>query len=184
MSQATVPPDRPSLDWHVRGRVLDLSARPLVMGIVNITPDSFSDGGRYFGADDAVRHALELAEQGADLLDLGGESTRPGSRLVAADEELARVVPVVEALARRTDLPLSLDTSKAVVAERCLAAGAHVIIDVTALRGDAAMADVVRAHSAGLVLMHMRGTPATMQADPQYADVVAEVVGFLQERLH
>jgi dihydropteroate synthase len=170
-------------EWHLPDRVLRLDDRPLVLGIVNVTPDSFSDGGRYATTEAAVAHALDLVQQGADLLDIGGESTRPGSAPVPADEELRRVLPVIEALAGRTTVPLSIDTSKAEVASACLAAGAHVINDVTALRGDPRLAEVVRAAGAGVIFMHMQGTPATMQLAPQYADVVAEIDGFFQERL-
>jgi dihydropteroate synthase len=170
-------------EWHLPDRVLPIDDRPLVMGIVNVTPDSFSDGGRYATGADAVAHALDLVRQGADLLDIGGESTRPGSQPVPADEELRRVLPVVEALRGRTTVPLSIDTSKAAVAAACLAAGAHIINDVTALRGDPGLAEVVRAAGAGVILMHMQGTPATMQVAPCYEDVVADVDGFFQERL-
>jgi dihydropteroate synthase len=170
-------------EWLLPDRVLQLGPQPLVMGIINVTPDSFSDGGRLSDADAAADWGLALAAQGADLLDVGGESTRPGSQPVSVDEELARVLPVVAALKRQTDLPISVDTSKAEVARRCLSAGALVINDVTALGGDAEMARVVRDSRAGVILMHMQGTPATMQLDPQYEDVAAEVVAFLRERL-
>ena len=170
-------------EWHLPDRVLRIGARPLVMGIVNVTPDSFSDGGRYFSPEAAIRHGLELIEQGADLLDIGGESTRPGSAPVPVEEELARVLPVVAGLAARTGVPLSVDTSKAEVARRCLEAGAHIVNDVTALRGDPEMADVVAEFDAGVVLMHMRGEPKTMQFDPRYDDVVAEVREFLADRI-
>jgi dihydropteroate synthase len=170
-------------ELHLPDRVLSLD-RPLVMGIVNVTPDSFSDGGQHASTDTAVAHALALVEQGADLLDIGGESTRPGSLPVPLDEELARVLPVVTALKPRTSVPLSIDTSKAEVARQCLAAGAHLINDVTALRGDPDMAEVVRGSGAAVVLMHMQGTPASMQQHPHYDDVVAEVGQFFQERLH
>jgi dihydropteroate synthase len=153
------------------------------MGIVNVTPDSFSDGGRYAATEAAVAHGLALAGQGADLLDVGGESTRPGSEPVPLDVELRRVLPVVEGFRSRTTVPLSVDTSKAEVARRCLAAGASVVNDVTALRGDPDMAGVVREAGAGVVLMHAQGTPATMQLAPHYDDVVGEVLAFLQERL-
>lgn len=169
------------LRWNVRDRSLDLAGRPLIMGIVNVTPDSFSDGGQFFDPRQAVEHAKQLIAQGADILDIGGESTRPGSEPVPLDEELRRVVPVVEALAASGVL-LSIDTSKAEVAARCLAAGAHIVNDVTAL-GDPHMADVVRSHNAGVILMHMQGTPQTMQLEPRYDDVVREVRQFLQERL-
>jgi dihydropteroate synthase len=170
--------------WHLPDRILSFGRRPLVMGIVNVTPDSFSDGGRFASTESAVAHALQLVRQGADLLDIGGESTRPGSAPVEEAEELRRVLPVVQELARRVPVPLSVDTSKAEVARQCLAAGAHIINDVTALTGDPAMPEVVRASKAGVVLMHMQGTPATMQRDPCYENVVADVGRFLEERLH
>jgi dihydropteroate synthase len=154
-----------------------------VLGIVNVTPDSFSDGGRFFDTDAAVAHALRLIEQGADLLDIGGESTRPGSQPIALDEELSRVIPVIRRLAAQTSIPLSVDTSKVEVARQALEAGAHILNDITALQGDPAMPEVVRSYRAGVVLMHMQGTPATMQVEPRYDDVVAEVAGFLEARL-
>jgi dihydropteroate synthase len=172
------------LVWQIRGRALTLT-RPLVMGVVNVTPDSFSDGGRYLETAAATAHALHLADEGADLLDVGGESTRPGATPVPADEELRRVLPVVEELARRTGLPISVDTSKAEVARRALAAGAAIINDVTALGGDPALAAVVRAAGAGVILMHMQGTPATMQVAPDYPDgVVPAFDRFFESRLH
>ena len=168
--------------WKLRDRTLTPGRPVLVMGIVNVTPNSFSDGGRFFDPAAAVAHGLDLVRQGADLLDIGGESSRPGAEPISAEDEMARVVPVVLGLARATAVPLSVDTTKAVVAEAALEAGAHVVNDITAL-GDAAMAGVVRRYSAGLVLMHMQGTPQTMQVRPHYDDVVAEVVAFLQARL-
>ena len=169
--------------WHLRDRDLHFDHRPLVMGIVNVTPDSFSDGGLYAAADAAVAHGLDLVIQGADLLDVGGESTRPGAVPVELDEELRRVLPVIRELAVRSAVPLSVDTSKAEVARQALDAGAHVINDVTALLGDPQMADVVRRSRAGVVLMHMQGTPQTMQQNPTYQDVVREVTDFLESRL-
>jgi dihydropteroate synthase len=169
--------------WQLRDRLLTPGKPVLVMGIVNVTPDSFSDGGRFSTADRAVAHALELVRQGATILDVGGESSRPGAQPVSADDELARVLPVVEAVVKQTDVPISIDTTKAAVAERCLVAGAHVINDITALAGDPDMTEVVRRHRAGVVLMHMQGTPQTMQLNPTYGDVVAEVGKFLQARL-
>jgi dihydropteroate synthase len=169
--------------WHLSDRLLSFGSRPLVMGIVNVTPDSFSDGGRHFTPDAAFCHALELVEQGADLLDIGGESTRPGATPVSAEEELRRVLPVVQQLSKRVSVPLSIDTSKAEVAWACLAAGAHIINDVTALV-DPAMIKAVRDAKAGLILMHMQGTPLTMQQNPTYTDVVGEIRQFLQSRLH
>jgi dihydropteroate synthase len=169
--------------WHLPDRTLTIGRRPLVLGVVNVTPDSFSDGGRLATSEAAVAYGLELVRQGADLLDVGGESTRPGARPVLPDEELARVLPVVRGLAGRAGVPVSVDTSKAEVARQCLAAGASVINDVTAL-GDPAMSRVVRDAGAAVILMHMQGTPATMQDDPRYGDVVAEVGRFLEARLH
>jgi dihydropteroate synthase len=171
------------MEWHLRDRILKIERQPLVMGIVNVTPDSFSDGGRHGTTEAALAHALELAAEGADVLDIGGESTRPGAEPVSIDEELRRVVPVVEALAGRVAIPLSVDTSKAEVARRSLEAGAHIINDVTALAGDVQMVDVARDTGAGVVLMHMQGTPQTMQLGPHYDDVIADLMRFFQERL-
>ena len=153
----------------------------LVMGIVNVTPDSFSDGGSYLEADAAIAHGRELLAAGADLLDIGGESTRPGAAAVGAAEEIARVAPVIEALAG-DGASVSVDTSKAVVAEAALSAGAGIVNDVTAL-ADPEMASVCAARGPGLILMHMKGTPRTMQDNPVYGDVVVEVREFLAERM-
>ena len=169
--------------WRLRDQVLSIEQRCLVMGIVNVTPDSFSDGGRFLQTEAAVDHALQLVAQGADILDLGGESTRPGSLPVPLDEELNRVLPVVEALVKRTRVPLSIDTSKAAVADKCLTAGAQIINDVTGLAGDPEMVEVVHRHQAGVVVMHMQGTPATMQNNPAYADAVTDIFTFLQLRV-
>ncbi|MBY0229590.1 MAG: dihydropteroate synthase [Gemmataceae bacterium] len=168
--------------WRVRGRTLDLSGRALVMGVVNVTPDSFSDGGLHLAPAAAIAHGLELARLGSDLLDIGGESSRPGASPVSLEEELARVLPVVQGLAGATEAVLSVDTVKPEVADRALAAGAHLVNDISALR-DPAMAEVVNRHGAGIVLMHMKGDPATMQDDPRYGDVAAEVAAFLEARL-
>jgi dihydropteroate synthase len=154
------------------------------MGIVNVTPDSFSDGGLWLDPDDAVAHGLELVEQGADILDVGGESTRPGAEPVDVAEELRRVVPVVEALGERAGAAqISIDTSKAAVARAALAAGAKLVNDVTALRGDPEMAATVADSGADCCLMHMLGEPRTMQREPRYADVVEEVKAFLAQRM-
>jgi dihydropteroate synthase len=150
------------------------------MGVVNVTPDSFSDGGNFLDAGAAIEHGLRLIEEGADLIDVGGESTRPGAAPVSVEEELGRVVPVVEALAAAGAL-VSIDTSKAPVAEGAVGAGAVAVNDVTAL-GDPDMAALVSRHQVGVVLMHMQGDPRTMQAEPNYRDVVGEVSGFLVER--
>jgi dihydropteroate synthase len=155
--------------------------RPSVMGVVNVTPDSFSDGGVNYAPEDAIASARTMAADGAALVDVGGESTRPGSEGVSAAEELRRVVPVLEAVAR--ELPISIDTAKAEVARAAIQLGAELVNDVTALRGDPALADVVAESGAYLCLMHMRGEPRTMQADPRYDDVVSEVASFLDERL-
>ena len=171
--------------WDARDRTIlaENERVPRVMGIVNVTPDSFSEGGRFFTPLAAAEHARALIREGATLLDLGGESTRPGSEPVPLDEELRRVLPVVEELASDAGVPLSIDTSKAVVAELALARGAAIINDVTALRGDPDMARVVAESGAAVVLMHMRGVPGTMQHDPRYDDVVAEILRFLEERI-
>jgi dihydropteroate synthase len=155
--------------------------RPSVMGVVNVTPDSFSDGGVNLDADDAAAAARRMAEEGAAIVDVGGESTRPGSEGVTADEELGRVVPVLERLGG--EVPVSIDTSKAEVARAALALGAELVNDVTALRADPELAGVVADSGAFLCLMHMLGEPRTMQRDPRYDDVVSEVAAFLEERL-
>ena len=168
--------------WQLRDRTLEIT-RPLVMGIVNVTPDSFSDGGRFLAAEAAVSHALEQVHDGADLLDVGGESTRPNSQPVPLDEELRRVLPVIRELVRQTDIPISVDTSKAEVARQCLTAGASIINDVTALTGDPQMPAVVKEFQAGAAALHMRGTPQTMQINPHYDDVIAEIHQYLETRL-
>lgn len=168
--------------WQCRGQTLNPVPRPLVMGIVNVTPDSFSDGGSFFDPTRAVEHGLQLVNEGADILDVGGESTRPGAAPVSLDEELRRVVPVVAELAKRTGIPISVDTMKAEVGERCLDAGACILNDVSGFR-DPAMTRLAARTGAGVVVMHMRGDPTTMQQDPNYDDVVAEVDDFFAERM-
>jgi dihydropteroate synthase len=150
------------------------------MGVVNVTPDSFSDGGRFGSAEDAIAHARRLADEGAAIVDVGGESTRPGAAPVTVDEELRRVVPVLEGL---DGISVSIDTSKVEVARRALELGAELVNDVTALRGDGELADVVAEHGAYVCLMHMQGEPRTMQSTPHYDDVVSEVLAFLEERV-
>jgi dihydropteroate synthase len=169
--------------WQLTDRTLTMGQRPLVMGILNVTPDSFSDGGQFTAVETAVARARQMAADGADILDIGGESTRPGSAPVPVDEELRRVVPVVTALIPHVSVPLSIDTSKPEVARACLAAGAHIINDVTAL-ADPETREIARTSRAGLVLMHMQGTPQTMQIAPSYGDVVADIVKFFETRLH
>jgi dihydropteroate synthase len=168
--------------WQLRTRTLALPRRPLVMGILNVTPDSFSDGGKFASPGAAIDHALQLADAGADILDIGGESTRPYSQSVAAETELARVMPVIESLVPRLSIPISIDTSKALVARAALDAGAEIINDVTALAGDEQMLALASESGAGVCVMHMRGTPQTMQDDPTYDDVVGEVCAFLRDR--
>ncbi|MEN9725345.1 MAG: 7,8-dihydropteroate synthase [Pseudomonadota bacterium] len=160
---------------------LDLS-KPRVMGIVNVTPDSFSDGGKFNTTEKAIEHALQLVEEGAEILDIGGESTRPGASPVPLDEELKRVIPVIEGL-RGVGVPLSIDTYKPQVMQAAITAGADIVNDVCALREPQAL-EIVAASQVGVCLMHMQGRPQTMQADPQYDDVVSEVREFLQDRLN
>ena len=168
-----------TLDCNGRPLVLD---RPRVMGIVNVTPDSFSDGGAHDNVDAAVAHALRLAAEGADILDVGGESTRPGAEPVGVDEELRRVIPVIERLARESPLPISVDSSKPEVMRAAVAAGAGMLNDVYALRGEGAL-DAAASLATPVVLMHMQGEPRSMQAEPHYEDVVSEVFRFLAERI-
>lgn len=169
--------------WRTNRRAFDLAHRGVIMGVINVTPDSFSDGGNFPSVEAAAEHGLRLAGEGAEILDIGGESTRPGAAAVSGDEELRRVIPVIERLAGKTSAALSIDTSKASVARAAVAAGAEIINDVTALRGDDDMARVAAESGCAVVLMHMRGTPRTMQQDPQYHDVVAEVTDHLKQRV-
>jgi dihydropteroate synthase len=169
--------------WKTRRGILDLSQRARVMGILNVTPDSFSDGGAHFGIETALVQARRMIAEGADLIDIGGESTRPGAKPVAAGEEIGRTVPVIAALRAEWDGLISIDTSKAGVAVAALAAGADIVNDVSGLLADGEMAGICAASGCGVVVMHMRGSPQTMQAAPQYADVVAEVRAFFVERL-
>jgi dihydropteroate synthase len=157
----------------------DLTARTHLMGVLNVTPDSFSDGGLFRDPERAVRRGLEMVEEGADFIDVGGESTRPGSDPVPQEEELRRVLPVIERLAKATDIPISVDTYKSAVARRALDAGARIINDISGLHFDPDLADVASGGGAALVIMHMKGTPKTMQADPVYDDVMAEIGEYL-----
>lgn len=165
------------------GRVLPLADRVHIMGVLNVTPDSFSDGGRYVDPDAAVAHALSMVEQGADVLDIGAESSQPGAVPIDEEEERRRLISVVRAVCRRTTVPVSVDTTKASIAQEALDVGAALINDISALRFDARMGDVVAKSGAGLILMHMQGTPQTMQRAAQYTDVVEEVRQFLKARL-
>ena len=170
--------------WQLRTQRIEFSSQPALMGIVNVTPDSFSDGGQFDNAAAAVDHALQLADNGAAILDIGGESTRPYATIVSTQEELNRVIPVIELLAKQTTIPISIDTSSATVAKAAIDAGAEIINDVTGLTNDSEMPSVAASTSVGVCAMHMQGTPQTMQDDPQYADVVAEIHEYLQGRLN
>jgi dihydropteroate synthase len=169
--------------WKLRKRSVDLSRSGLIMGVLNVTPDSFSDGGLFMDEEAAFRHAEQMASEGATILDIGGESSRPGSDPVPAKEELRRVIPVMKRLRSRfPDLFLSIDTYKAETARQALAAGADIVNDISALRADPAMFEVLKRSNAGVILMHMQGTPRTMQINPYYEDVVTEVFEFLRLR--
>lgn len=167
---------------RVRGKLIPLEA-PLLMGVLNVTPDSFSDGGRYLEPAVAVAHACAMVEEGADLIDIGAESSRPGSEPVDQDEEIRRLIPVVKEVCRRISVPVSIDTTKSDVARLALDAGAHIINDISALRFDPRMGEVVAETRAGLVLMHMQGRPRTMQQAPRYENVVHDVKQFFVERM-
>ncbi|HEY1865658.1 MAG TPA: dihydropteroate synthase, partial [Candidatus Acidoferrales bacterium] len=168
---------------RLRSRTLALGERTYLMGVLNVTPNSFSDGGVYLDPESAIARALELERAGADILDLGGESTRPGAEPVGAEEELARILPVLEGLRGKLRIPISLDTQKASVAEAGIGAGVEMINDVSALRTDPALAEVVRRRRVALVLMHMRGAPSSMQKGPFAADVMRDVAGGLRAAL-
>lgn len=174
--------NRPVDCWKLRTCTLEVGNIPLLMGIVNVTPDSFSDDGRFFDPAAAIEHGLRLATDGADIIDVGGESTRPDAEPVEADEELRRVMPVISALRERTVVPISIDTSKAVVAREALDAGVEVINDVTALTADGEMLPLAAQSGCGVCLMHMLGSPRTMQQSPHYDDVVEEVAAYLASR--
>ena len=169
--------------WKIRDREIDLSRRARVMGIINATPDSFSDGGSFLNPQAALAHGLQMVAEGAEILDIGGESTRPGAQSVETDEEIRRVLPIIQALRRESQVLLSIDTSKAAVAEAALDAGADIINDVTGLRGDPDMPALAASSKAGVVIMHMQGQPRTMQVAPTYDDVVEEVGNFFRQAL-
>jgi len=168
-----------SRNWQFKGRSVPTDERTLIMGVLNVTPDSFSDGGQYFSVDQAIAHAEQMIAEGADFIDVGGESTRPGGEPVSIDEEIKRVIPVVERLVAVNDIPVSVDTSKSEVARAALDAGASIINDISALRFDFYIADAVARAGAGLVLMHSRGTPATMHRLQPVADIMMEVTNSL-----
>ena len=178
----------PSLRLDCRSNILHLGSRTLIMGVLNVTPDSFADGGRYFEPQPAIDRALRMAEEGADIIDVGGESTRPagtygaGAHPVSTDEEIRRTAPVIEAIASRTDLIVSVDTTKSSVAQSALERGACIVNDISAMRFDSLMAETVARSGAAVVLMHMKGTPRTMQIKPMYGNLLREVIDFLDAR--
>ncbi|AOY60658.1 MULTISPECIES: dihydropteroate synthase [Desulfococcus] len=167
----------------LKNRQMELGERTCIMGILNITPNSFSDGGRFFDTETALAHAEQMARSGADIIDIGGESTRPFSDPVSPEEEIKRVVPVIEKLSERIDIPISIDTTKASVARQAIAAGAAVINDISGLRLDPEIAEVAAQYGAPLILMHMKGTPKTMQAHPHYDDLIGEIGEFLENAI-
>lgn len=184
VSQLTMPKtELQPLDIFQCGKYSLQLNRPYVMGIVNVTPDSFSDGGEFDSVDRAVAHALKLVDEGADILDIGGESTRPGAKIVPLEEELRRVIPVIEALVKVVKVPISIDTYKTEVMRHAINAGADLVNDVKALIEPGALAVVAENPAVGVCLMHMQGTPQTMQAEPSYQDVIKEVAAFLQTRM-
>lgn len=174
---------RPIYQLRLPSRTLELGVKTLVMGVLNVTPDSFTDGGRFLQFEAAVQQAREIIAEGADLLDVGGESTRPFSDPVAVDDELQRVIPVIEAVRKFSDISISIDTTKAEVARRALEAGADVVNDVSALRFDPEMVKLVARTGVPVIIMHMQGTPKNMQQNPAYASLLSEVIAFLQERI-
>ena len=168
--------------WKIGDRIFDLSRQGLIMGVLNITPNSFSDGGNFFDAENAVAHGLRMAAEGAHLIDVGGESTRPGAEAVAPEEELRRVIPVVEQLRRKSEVIISIDTSKADVARAAIRAGASIVNDVTGGRGDQEMMPLIAETKSAFIIMHMQGIPQTMQSAPQYTNVVSEVFDFFRQQ--
>jgi dihydropteroate synthase len=168
--------------WKIAGRTLDLSHRGMIMGVLNVTPDSFSDGGNFFALEKAVEHGRQMVQEGAQIIDIGGESTRPGAEAIPADEELRRVLPVIEKLRSEVSAFISIDTSKAEVARAALDAGASIINDVTGGRGDPEMLPLAAQRKAAFIIMHMQGNPRTMQLDPHYDDVVGEVADFFRQQ--
>ena len=172
------------MHWTTRKHIFNFPRKTLVMGIVNVTPDSFSDGGRFLNPSTAIDHALKLANEGADILDIGGESTRPGAASISVKEELNRVIPVIDQLAKRAGLIISVDTHKPIVAQEAINAGASIVNDIGANNNNAKMWDVISKTKAGYICMHMKGTPQTMQEKPFYKDIFSDVCSFFQERLN
>ena len=168
--------------WKIRERVFDLSRQGLIIGVLNVTPDSFSDGGKFFAAEEAIEHGVKMAVDGADIIDVGGESTRPGAEAVAAEEELRRVIPVIQSLRAKINVPISIDTSKSQVARAAIDAGASIVNDVTGGQGDKEMLPLIAETRSALIIMHMQGTPKTMQVQPRYEDVVSEIAEFFRQQ--
>jgi dihydropteroate synthase len=169
-------------NWKVGDRVFNVSRHGLIMGVLNVTPDSFSDDGKFFAAEKAIEHGLRMVAEGADIIDIGGESTQPGAKPVAAGEELRRVIPVIEKLRAKIDVPISIDTSKAEVARAAIHAGASIVNDVTGGRGDNEMLPLIAQTKSAFIIVHMQGTPQTMQVQPRYVDVVSEVADFFRQQ--
>jgi dihydropteroate synthase len=168
--------------WKIAGRPIDVSQRGMIMGVLNATPDSFSDGGEFLSIDKAIARGLQIAAEGAQIVDVGGESTRPGAEPVSHEEELRRVIPVIEKLRDKIDVPISIDTSKSKVAEAAVAAGACIVNDVTGGRGDKEMMPLIAKRKVALIIMHMQGEPRTMQIAPRYVEVLSEVADFFRQQ--
>ena len=177
-----VSPAMGGRQWKIAGRLFDLSRHGLIMGVLNVTPDSFSDGGKFFTVKKAVEHGLKMAAEGAQIIDVGGESTQPGAEFVAVEEELRRVIPVVERLRAKVDIVISIDTSKAQLARAAIETGASIVNDVTGGQGDKEMMPLVAESKAAFIIMHMQGNPQTMQIEPHYIDVVSEVADFFRQQ--
>ena len=167
---------------NIGDKTFDLKHKTILMGILNVTPDSFYDGGKYFSPDKAIKHALVMEKQGADIIDIGGESTRPGAKKISAKEEINRIVPTIEELVKKINIPISVDTYKSKVAKKTIDAGASMINDISALRGDKSLVKIVSEYEIPICLMHMKGNPGNMQINPFYKDLIKEIVIFLKER--
>jgi dihydropteroate synthase len=167
---------------NIGDKTFDLKHKTILMGILNVTPDSFYDGGKYFSPDKAIKHALVMEKQGADIIDIGGESTRPGAKKISAKEEINRIVPTIEELVKKINIPISVDTYKSKVAKKTIDAGASMINDISALRGDKSLVKIVSEYEIPICLMHMKGNPGNMQNNPFYKDLIKEIVIFLKER--
>jgi dihydropteroate synthase len=166
-----------------KNKIFNFGSKTYIMGILNVTPDSFSDGGKFFSVDNALKHAIEMEKEGADIIDIGGESTRPSSKPVSIDEEMNRVIPVIEELVNKIKIPLSIDTYKSEIAKKALDLGVSMVNDISALRSDKNLASLVAEYNVPICLMHMKGEPKNMQVNPTYEDVVKEIRNFLQERI-